>query len=152
MQAQRRSKEHSRSTSALSGLADEKSEVSQDADHHMSLYSNGFMASSIGNDPESPQYTVSCVILTCQCILPDTTGDVPDCASYVLSCMFLTPAGYQQTKTVEVQQRSSSVATQQTTVSSVPSHPSTTGVSNTQSFYTHCLRQHGKLKAYHYRT
>lgn len=50
VQAQRRSKEHSRSTSALSGLADEKSEVSQDADHHMSLYSNGFMASSIGNN------------------------------------------------------------------------------------------------------
>ncbi|XP_070771377.1 nebulin [Enoplosus armatus] len=82
VQAQRRSKEHSRSTSALSGMADEKSEVSQDADHHMSLYSNGFMASSIG---------------------------------------------YQHAKTVEVQQRSSSVATQQTTVSSVPSHPSTTG-------------------------
>ncbi|XP_070693824.1 nebulin isoform X2 [Pempheris klunzingeri] len=82
VQAQRRSKEHSRSTSALSGLADEKSEVSQDADHHMSLYSNGFMASS---------------------------------------------AGYNQTKTVELQQRSSSVATQQTTVSSIPSHPSTTG-------------------------
>ncbi|XP_034550527.1 nebulin [Notolabrus celidotus] len=82
VQAQRRSKEHSRSTSALSGLGDEKSEVSQDADHHMSLYSNGFMASSIG---------------------------------------------YQQAKTVELQQRSSSVATQQTTVSSVPSHPSTTG-------------------------
>ncbi|XP_008288681.1 nebulin [Stegastes partitus] len=82
VQAQRRSKEHSRSTSALSGMADEKSEVSQDADHHMSLYSNGFMASSIG---------------------------------------------YQQTKTVELQQRSSSVATQQTTVSSIPSHPSTTG-------------------------
>ncbi|XP_054470687.1 nebulin [Anoplopoma fimbria] len=82
VQAQRRSKEHSRSTSALSGLADEKSEVSQDADHHMSLYSNGFMASS---------------------------------------------TGYQHAKTVELQQRSSSVATQQTTVSSVPSHPSTTG-------------------------
>ncbi|XP_062257985.1 nebulin isoform X12 [Platichthys flesus] len=82
VQAQRRSKEHSRSTSALSGVGDEKSEVSQDADHHMSLYSNGFMASSIG---------------------------------------------YQQAKTVELQQRSSSVATQQTTVSSVPSHPSTTG-------------------------
>lgn len=48
VQAQRRSKEHSRSTSALSGGADEKSEVSQDADHHMSLYSNGFMASSAG--------------------------------------------------------------------------------------------------------
>ncbi|XP_041662383.1 nebulin isoform X3 [Cheilinus undulatus] len=82
VQAQRRSKEHSRSTSALSGLADEKSEVSQDADHHMSLYSNGFMASSMG---------------------------------------------YQTAKTVELQQRSSSVATQQTTVSSIPSHPSTTG-------------------------
>ncbi|XP_040912851.1 nebulin isoform X2 [Toxotes jaculatrix] len=82
VQAQRRSKEHSRSTSALSGMADEKSEVSQDADHHMSLYSNGFMASSMG---------------------------------------------YQHAKTVELQQRSSSVATQQTTVSSIPSHPSTTG-------------------------
>ncbi|XP_068592932.1 nebulin [Cebidichthys violaceus] len=82
VQAQRRSKEHSRSTSALSGVGDEKSEVSHDADHHMSLYSNGFMASS---------------------------------------------TGYQTTKTVELQQRSSSVATQQTTVSSVPSHPSTTG-------------------------
>ncbi|KAM8857264.1 nebulin isoform 35-T37 [Synchiropus picturatus] len=82
VQAQRRSKEHSRSTSALSGLADEKSEVSQDADHHMSLYSNGFMTTSMG---------------------------------------------YQHAKTVELQQRSSSVATQQTTVSSIPSHPSTTG-------------------------
>ncbi|XP_068458209.1 nebulin isoform X2 [Clinocottus analis] len=81
VQAQRRSKEHSRSTSALSGVADEKSEVSQD-EQHMSLYSNGFMASS---------------------------------------------TGYQHAKTVELQQRSSSVATQQTTVSSVPSHPSTTG-------------------------
>ncbi|XP_042282881.1 nebulin isoform X11 [Thunnus maccoyii] len=82
VQAQRRSKEHSRSTSALSGMADEKSEMSQDGDHHLSLYSNGFGASSMG---------------------------------------------YQHAKTVELQQRSSSVATQQTTVSSVPSHPSTTG-------------------------
>ncbi|XP_040003665.1 nebulin [Xiphias gladius] len=82
VQAQRRSKEHSRSTSALSGMADEKSEVSQDADHHMSLYSNGFVTPSIG---------------------------------------------YQHAKTVELQQRSSSVATQQTAVSSIPSHPSTTG-------------------------
>ncbi|XP_071775705.1 nebulin [Centroberyx gerrardi] len=82
VQAQRRSKEHSRSTSAMSGPADEKSEVSQDADHHLSLYSNGFGATSVG---------------------------------------------YQHAKTVELQQRSSSVATQQTTVSSVPSHPSTTG-------------------------
>lgn len=83
VQAQRRSKEHSRSTSAMSGTGDgEKSEVSENVDHHMSLYSNGLAASSVG---------------------------------------------YQQTKTVELQQRSSSVATQQTTVSSVPSHPSTTG-------------------------
>ncbi|XP_046903110.1 nebulin isoform X4 [Hypomesus transpacificus] len=83
VQAQRRSKEHSRSTSAMSGAGDgEKSEVSENVDHHMSTYSNGFGASSIG---------------------------------------------YQQAKTVELQQRSSSVATQQTTVSSVPSHPSTTG-------------------------
>jgi len=75
VQAQRRSKEHSRSTSAMSGGMDgQQSEVSE--------YTNGFGASSIG---------------------------------------------YQVAKTVEVQQRSSSVATQQTTVSSVPSHPSTTG-------------------------
>ncbi|KAJ3592429.1 hypothetical protein NHX12_007556, partial [Muraenolepis orangiensis] len=80
--AQRRSKEHSRSTSAMSGPADEKSEPSQEGEHHMSLYSNGFGTSSVG---------------------------------------------YQHTKTVELQQRSSSVATQQTTVSSIPSHPSTTG-------------------------
>ncbi|KAJ8012364.1 hypothetical protein DPEC_G00041930 [Dallia pectoralis] len=82
VQAQRRSKEHSRSTSAMSGVGDEKSEVSEDPGHHMSLYSNGFTTPS----------------------------------------MVFTHA-----KTVEVQQRSSSVATQQTTVSSVPSHPSTTG-------------------------
>ncbi|XP_056610379.1 nebulin isoform X2 [Triplophysa dalaica] len=82
VQAQRRSKEHSRSTSAMSGVGDEKSEVSENVDHHTSLYSNGFGVSSFG---------------------------------------------FQQAKTIEVQQRSSSVATQQTTVSSVPSHPSTTG-------------------------
>ncbi|XP_028847822.1 nebulin isoform X4 [Denticeps clupeoides] len=82
VQAQRRSKEHSRSTSAMSGVGDEKSEVSENVDHHLSVYSNGFAASSLG---------------------------------------------YQQAKTVELQQRSSSVATQQTTVSSVPSQPSTTG-------------------------
>ncbi|XP_052420452.1 nebulin-like isoform X42 [Carassius gibelio] len=83
VQAQRRSKEHSRSTSAMSGVGDEKSEVSETVDHHASLYSNGFGVSALH--------------------------------------------GYTQTKTTEVQQRSSSVATQQTTVSSVPSHPSTTG-------------------------
>jgi len=44
--------------------------------------------------------------------------------------------GYTQTKTTEVQQRSSSVATQQTTVSSVPSHPSTTGVSTERPMAT----------------
>ncbi|KAM9485546.1 nebulin-like isoform 1-T1 [Salvelinus alpinus] len=82
VQAQRRSKEHSRSTSAMSGVGDEKSEVSEDPAHHVSLYSNGFATTSMG---------------------------------------------YTHTKTVELQQRSSSVATQQTTVSSVPSHPSTTG-------------------------
>ncbi|XP_028981654.2 nebulin isoform X6 [Esox lucius] len=82
VQAQRRSKEHSRSTSAMSGVGDEKSEVSEDPGHHMSLYSNGFATPSMG---------------------------------------------FTHAKTVEVQQRSSSVATQQTTVSSVPSHPSTTG-------------------------
>ncbi|XP_046701861.1 nebulin isoform X1 [Silurus meridionalis] len=84
VQAQRRSKEHSRSTSAMSGLGDEKSELSENVDQHMSLYSNGFPSATIG---------------------------------------------YQQAKTVELQQRSSSVVTQQTTVSSVPSHPSTTGKS-----------------------
>ncbi|KAG1959921.1 nebulin [Pimephales promelas] len=83
VQAQRRSKEHSRSTSAMSGVGDEKSEVSENVDHHALLYSNGFGVSNLH--------------------------------------------GYTQTKTTEVQQRSSSVATQQTTVSSVPSHPSTTG-------------------------
>ncbi|KAG7331128.1 hypothetical protein KOW79_005097 [Hemibagrus wyckioides] len=82
VQAQRRSKEHSRSTSAMSGLGDEKSELSENVDHQVSVYSNGF-----------PTHTI----------------------------------GYQQAKTVELQQRSSSVVTQQTTVSSVPSHPSTTG-------------------------
>jgi len=81
VQAQRRSKEHSRSTSAMSGLMDgAQSEMSgPDVDH---LYGSG---------------------------------------SYGVSTL-----GYQQqVKTVEL--RSSSVATQQTTVSSVPSHPSTTG-------------------------
>ncbi|TRY59272.1 hypothetical protein DNTS_016356 [Danionella cerebrum] len=79
VQAQRRSKEHSRSTSAMSGVGDEKSELSENVDR----YSNGFAIAALH--------------------------------------------GYPQAKTVEVQQRSSSVATQQTTVSSVPSHPSTTG-------------------------
>ncbi|XP_059676690.1 nebulin [Gavia stellata] len=87
VQAQRRSREHSRSASALSlSGGDEKSEPSDGVDQHLSYYSNGgFFA---------------------------TTATV----------------GYKQVKTIELpQQRSSSVATQQTTVSSVPSHPSTAG-------------------------
>lgn len=48
VQAQRRSKEHSRSTSAMSGLGDEKSELSEAVDHHMSLYSNGFPTATTG--------------------------------------------------------------------------------------------------------
>lgn len=112
VQAQRRSKEHSRSTSALSGVGDEKSEVSQDPDHHMSLYSNGFMTSSMGNEPPSNQSN--------QCVRQVTDG------SHGLNLWF---PGYQHAKTVELQQRSSSVVTQQTTVSSIPSQPSTTGVS-----------------------
>ncbi len=47
VQAQRRSKEHSRSTSAMSGVGDEKSEVSENVDHHASLYSNGFGVSTL---------------------------------------------------------------------------------------------------------
>ncbi|XP_078408689.1 nebulin isoform X2 [Cetorhinus maximus] len=85
IQAQRRSREHSRSASAqsLSG-GDEKSELSE-PDHTIS-YCNG-------------------------------------------NSFFQTaPTSYQQTKTTVLpQQRSSSVATQQTNVSSIPSHPSTTG-------------------------
>ncbi|XP_042664473.1 nebulin [Tyto alba] len=87
VQAQRRSREHSRSASALSlSGGEEKSEPSDGTDQHLSFYSNGgFFA---------------------------TTATV----------------GYKHAKTIELpQQRSSSVATQQTTVSSVPSHPSTAG-------------------------
>lgn len=121
VQAQRRSKEHSRSTSALSGMADEKSELSQDADHHMSLYSNGFMTSSIGNDSSR-----------CSKLQNAQRSDQQTGALSVDLYLFVCPpAGYQTAKTVELQQRSSSVATQQTTVSSIPSHPSTTGVSST---------------------
>uniref|UniRef100_A0A8C3M459 Nebulin n=1 Tax=Chrysolophus pictus TaxID=9089 RepID=A0A8C3M459_CHRPC len=87
VQAQRRSREHSRSASALSiSGGDEKSEPSEGVNQHMSYYSNeGFFT---------------------------TTATV----------------GYKHAKTIELpQQRSASVATQQTTVSSVPSHPSTAG-------------------------
>ncbi|XP_074403909.1 nebulin isoform X17 [Zonotrichia albicollis] len=92
VQAQRRSREHSRSASALSisGAADEKSEPSEGTEQRLSYYSNGgfFTTTATG------------------------TATV----------------GYKQVKTIELpQQRSSSVATQQTTVSSVPSHPSTAG-------------------------
>ncbi|KAM6421574.1 nebulin [Rhynochetos jubatus] len=87
VQAQRRSREHSRSASALSlSGGDEKSEPSEGADQHLSYYSNGGF------------FTATATV------------------------------GYKHAKTVELpQQRSSSVATQQTTVSSVPSHPSTAG-------------------------
>ncbi|XP_062972627.1 nebulin [Elgaria multicarinata webbii] len=87
VQAQRRSREQSRSASALSVSAgDEKSEHSEAADQHLSYYSNG--------------------------------GFFPSTAT----------VEYKHAKTVELpQQRSSSVATQQTTVSSIPSHPSTAG-------------------------
>lgn len=61
-------------------------------------------------------------------------------------------AGYKHAKTVELpQQRSSSVATQQTTVSSVPSHPSTAGVSSIDWLYWHTiprLRQELNLSTY----
>uniref|UniRef100_U3KHK2 Nebulin n=1 Tax=Ficedula albicollis TaxID=59894 RepID=U3KHK2_FICAL len=85
VQAQRRSREHSRSASALSisGAADEKSEPSDGTDQRLSYYSNGGFFTTTA------------------------TGTV---------------------KTVELpQQRSSSVQTQQTTLSSVPSQPSTAG-------------------------
>ncbi|XP_033020609.1 nebulin isoform X10 [Lacerta agilis] len=87
VQAQRRSREQSRSASALSlSAGDEKSEHSEAADQHMSYYSNGGF------------FTTT------------------------------TAVDYKHAKTVELpQQRSSSVATQQTTVSSIPSHPSTAG-------------------------
>ncbi|XP_059961939.1 nebulin [Mesoplodon densirostris] len=84
-QAQRRSREHSRSASALSvSGGEEKSEHSEGA--HLSTYSDGGVFFSA------------------------------------------TSPAYKHAKTTELpQQRSSSVATQQTTVSSIPSHPSTAG-------------------------
>nr|XP_006974341.2 nebulin isoform X34 [Peromyscus maniculatus bairdii] len=84
-QAQRRSREQSRSASALSvSGGEEKSEHS--ADQHLSTYSDGGAFFSA------------------------------------------TSTAYKHVKTTELpQQRSSSVATQQTTLSSVPSHPSTAG-------------------------
>ncbi|XP_042733696.1 nebulin isoform X15 [Lagopus leucura] len=87
VQAQRRSREHSRSASALSiSGGDEKSEPSEGVNQHLSYYSNeGFFTTT-------------------------------------------TTVGYKHAKTIELpQQRSASVVTQQTTVSSVPSHPSTAG-------------------------
>ncbi|OXB68670.1 hypothetical protein ASZ78_005861 [Callipepla squamata] len=87
VQAQRRSREHSRSASALSiSAGDEKSEPSEGANQHLSYYSNGGFFTST------------------------------------------TTVGYKHAKTIELpQQRSASVVTQQTTVSSVPSQPSTAG-------------------------
>ncbi|XP_023577162.1 nebulin isoform X37 [Octodon degus] len=86
-QAHRRSREQSRSASALSiSGGEEKSEHSEAADHRLSTYSDGGAFFST------------------------------------------TSTGYRHVKTTELpQQRSSSVATQQTTLSSIPSHPSTAG-------------------------
>ncbi|XP_066137340.1 nebulin isoform X22 [Saccopteryx bilineata] len=85
-QAQRRSREQSRSASALSiSGGEEKSEHSEPAPNHLSAYSNSIFFSA-------------------------------------------TSSAYKHAKTTELpQQRSSSVATQQTTGSSIPSHPSTAG-------------------------
>uniref|UniRef100_A0A2K6N0C3 Nebulin n=1 Tax=Rhinopithecus bieti TaxID=61621 RepID=A0A2K6N0C3_RHIBE len=85
VQAQRRSREQSRSASALSiSGGEEKSEHSEAPDHHLSTYSDGGV--------------------------------------------FAVSTAYKHAKTTELpQQRSSSVGTQQTTVSSIPSHPSTAG-------------------------
>ncbi|XP_042539421.1 nebulin isoform X2 [Dipodomys spectabilis] len=87
VQAQRRSREQSRSASALSiSGGEEKSEHSEAANHHLSTYSDGGAFFSA------------------------------------------TSTAYKHVKTTELpQQRSSSVATQQTTLSSIPSHPSTAG-------------------------
>ncbi|EHB04712.1 Nebulin, partial [Heterocephalus glaber] len=87
VQAQRRSREQSRSASALSiSGGEEKSEHSEAADQHLSTYSDGGAFFST------------------------------------------TSTAYKHVKTTELpQQRSSSVATQQTTLSSIPSHPSTAG-------------------------
>ncbi|XP_073926876.1 nebulin isoform X36 [Castor canadensis] len=86
-QAQRRSREQSRSASALSiSGGEEKSEHSEAANQHQSTYSDGGVFFSA------------------------------------------TSTAYKHVKTTELpQQRSSSVATQQTTLSSIPSHPSTAG-------------------------
>ncbi|KAM6892583.1 nebulin-like [Xenentodon cancila] len=93
----RRSKERSRSTSALSGMADEKS-----------------VAMAVER-----QVVVSILRHLRLFISHAAQGAIKICCQAKIR--------YQQTKTVEVQQRSSSVSTQQTTVSSIPSHPSTTG-------------------------
>ncbi|XP_040827497.1 nebulin isoform X2 [Ochotona curzoniae] len=86
VQAQRRSREQSRSASALSiSGGEEKSEHSEGANHYLSTYSEGGIFST-------------------------------------------TSTAYKHVRTTELpQQRSSSVATQQTTLSSIPSHPSTAG-------------------------
>ncbi|XP_076784423.1 nebulin [Arvicanthis niloticus] len=87
VQAQRRSRDQSRSASALSiSGGEEKSEHSEAADQRFSTYSDGGAFFSA------------------------------------------TSTAYKHVKTTELpQQRSSSVATQQTTLSSIPSHPSTAG-------------------------
>ncbi|XP_031226090.1 nebulin isoform X12 [Mastomys coucha] len=87
VQAQRRSRDQSRSASALSiSGGEEKSEHSEAPDQRLSTYSDGGAFFSA------------------------------------------TSTAYKHVRTTELpQQRSSSVATQQTTLSSIPSHPSTAG-------------------------
>ncbi|XP_061774185.1 nebulin isoform X7 [Nerophis ophidion] len=195
--AQRRSKDHSRSTSALSGMADEKSELSQDyyvstqghrlstqdhgvstqgyrvaaQDHSVSTQDHGVspqgyrlstqdQSVSTQDHGVSPQgyrlstqdhgvstqgYRISTQDLgvSTQGYRISTQGQRVSTQDHHVSTqdhhvsthdhhvssngLITCSMGYLHPKTVEVQQRSSSVATQQTTVSSIPSHPSTTG-------------------------
>ncbi|XP_029461331.1 nebulin isoform X6 [Rhinatrema bivittatum] len=116
VQAQRRSREHSRSASALSlSAGDEKSDASE---HHLSYYSNGGLFTTTTTGKKKTRYYY---LLTLN--LDDLL-----CAWSTVTTIFFFNVGYKQAKATELpQQRSSSVATQQTTVSSVPSHPSTAG-------------------------
>lgn len=149
VQAQRRSREHSRSASALSlSGGDEKSEPSDGADQHLSYYSNGgfFATTTTGtrrtNMPFIHVYEGKWY--------PGHQARQFYNKQHTLYFPFV--AGYKHAKTVELpQQRSSSVATQQTTVSSVPSHPSTAGVSSIDWLYWHTiprLRQELNLSTY----
>ncbi|KAH0621391.1 hypothetical protein JD844_022635 [Phrynosoma platyrhinos] len=108
-------RDQSRSASALSlSAGDEKSEHSEAADQHLSYYSNGGF------------YTTATTELILQPFLQAQTGYRS--ISWKSQEVGELALDYKHAKTVELpQQRSSSVATQQTTVSSIPSHPSTAG-------------------------